>query len=295
MMKKFIVILATLIIPISVFAYTSPGKPTGYVNDFAGILSVEQKSNLESISVGLKQSTGFEVAIVTVPNLGDEVVETYATKLFEEWGIGDEKKDTGILLLVAVDERAVRIETGYGAEGAITDIQAGNIIRSVITPEFQKGDYFSGLNGAMGALTLIIQKSPEAEQYSVVGSTNSDKESGFSFEALFFVFIIFINVFAKILGKTKSWWLGGVIGGVVGAIVGLIFGFMFAGIIAIIILTILGLVFDYLVSKKGGFGGGSHGGWIFPMGGFGGSGGGSSGFGGFGGGMSGGGGASGRW
>jgi uncharacterized protein len=289
MVKKFIILLATLIIPISVFAYTSPGKPTGFVNDFAGILSAEQKSDLESVSLGLKKNTGFEVAIVTIQTLGDETIETYAVKLFEEWGIGDEKKDTGILVLVAIDERAVRIETGYGSEGVITDIQSGNIIRNVIVPEFQKGNYYSGLNDALNALSLVIQKSPEAEQYSQsgndVGTNNLDAG------VLFFIFIIFINIFAKILGKTKSWWLGGVLGAIVGGVLGLIFGFLYIGVVSIIILTILGLLFDFIVSKNGGTG--SHGGWIFPMGGFGGHGGG--GFGGFGGGMSGGGGASGRW
>lgn len=295
-MKKLLLILV-LFFPLTLFAYTSPGKPTGYVNDFAGILSTTEKASLESKSAFVDRTTGFQVAIVTVPSLGGDTVENFATKLFEEWGIGSAEKDTGLLILVSVEDRAVRIETGYGAEGPVTDLQAGNVIRNVITPAFKEGDYFLGLDGALSATIEIINKSPEAAKYSAENQDTMPKKSsdGFSIEGLFFIFIVFINIFAKILGKTKSWWLGGVIGAIMGAIVGFIWGFIPLGIGAITVLTILGLVFDFLVSKNGGKGGsGGNGFWIFPMGGgHGGSGGG--GFGGFGGGMSGGGGASGRW
>lgn len=298
-MKKILFILIGLLIPVSVFAYASPGKPTGFVNDFAGVLNVQEKQLVEEKLVTLSKDTGFQVSVVTISSLGGDSIENYAVKLFEEWGIGDKNLDNGVLLLVALNDRQVRIETGYGAGGAVTDIQSGNIIRTVITPAFKEGKYGEGISGAVSALGLIISKSPEAAKYSVDGAVGGSKNSssstgGMDPFALFFIVVFILNALARLLGKTKSWWLGGVIGAMIGAVVGIIWGFLYAGIGSIVILTILGLIFDFIVSKKPPSSGGSRGFWpMFFGGGRGGSGGG--GFGGFGGGMSGGGGASGRW
>ncbi len=295
MKKATFILLGLLIFPISLLAYVSPGKPTGYTNDFANVLSAQEKQEIEQKLLTVNRGSGFEIAVVTVASIGDETVETYAEKLFQEWGIGNEKIDTGLLLLVAITERSVRIETGYGAEGAVTDIQAGNIIRSVITPAFQQGNYGAGISGAVDALNAIITGSPEAAQYSIEQSGTGNPFSGWDIDpfALVFFALFILNVFAKILGKTKSWWLGGVIGAFIGTIIGFIWGFISIGIISIIVLTILGLVFDFIVSKRPPGSDGHGGFWpIFFGGGHGGS---SGGFGGFGGGMSGGGGASGRW
>jgi uncharacterized protein len=284
-------------------AYTGPGKPTGYVNDFAKILSAQNIQLLESKLKSLQESSGAQVAVVTISSLGDETVETYANKLFQEWGIGKKGVDNGLLILVAPNDGVARIEVGYGLEGTITDLQAGNIVRNVMIPSFKTGDYNAGAVDAVDAVSGIITGSIDATQYSDGNNLSSDgstaPSSDFNPTAIFFIFFIVINLLARLLGRTKSWWLGGVIGAVAGAIIGSFFGFVPAGIISIIILTIIGLVFDYLVSKNppGSGRGGAGGFWpIFLGGGRGGSGGfGGGGFGGFGGGGSGGGGASGRW
>lgn len=304
-MRKIFLTAVIIIMPLIGLAYTSPGKPTGFVNDFANILSVQDKQVIETKLQSLKQTTNAEVSVVTISSLGnDETIETYAPKLFQEWGIGVKGKDNGLLILVASNDRQARIEVGYGLEGSITDIQSGIIVRNVMIPAFKNGDYSTGINGAVDAVIAIITKSPEAAQYlQDVGSDNANNSGSSSnsdsyLAPLFFIAFIFLNALAKILGKTKSWWLGGVVGAIIGTIIGFIWGFVFAGIGSIVILTILGLIFDYFVSKnppKSGSPGG-----FFPIffgGGRGGSGGfgGGGGFGGFGGGMSGGGGASGRW
>jgi uncharacterized protein len=303
MKKQFLIIISALILPLAVFAYSSPGSPTGFVNDFAGVLSVQEVQDIDAKLSTLKHGTGFEVAVVMVSTIGnDETIESYAVKLFQEWGIGDKDKDTGILMLIAVADRRVRIETGYGAEGAVTDIQSANIVRNVLTPAFREGKYGAGISGAVDALNAIITKSPEAEQYSVINNsviTDPTIATKINVDVLggaFFLVIVAINLLGRILGKTKSWWLGGVLGAIIGAIIGFFTGLAF-GIFATIFLTILGLFFDFVVSKRPP-GSSGHGGiWpIFFGGGRGGGfGGGGGGFGGFGGGMSGGGGASGRW
>lgn len=293
-MKKISLITLVALLPLVTFAYVSPGKPTGLVNDFARVLTAEESQTIGAKLTALDQQTGVEVAVVTVSTVGtDETIESYAEKLFQEWGIGDAEKDTGLLLLIAVDDRQMRIETGYGIEGAVTDIQSGNIIRNVLTPAFREGKYGEGISAATDALTAIITNSPEAAQYSDTSSSQDSSGWDFDFASIFFVVIIVINMLSRFLGATKSWWLGGVLGAGIGAIIGLIAGFLYVGAISMIVLTILGLIFDFIVSKNPPGSNGKSGG-MWPLL-FGGGSSGSGGFGGFGGGSSGGGGASGRW
>ncbi len=302
MLRKFssslILILATAI-PLAAFAYTDPGKPNGYMNDFAHVLSADQDHALDLRLAALEQSTGDEVVVVTVPSLGGDTVENYAVQLFQQWGIGKKGKDNGLLILVAPNEHEARIEVGYGLEGTVTDIQSGAIIRNVMIPAFKQNEYNAGITGAVDAVSAIITGSPDAAQYSKPDTAQTDSSGGSSFAGIFFFAVIALNVLSGILGRTRSWWLGGVLGAIAGIVIGLIWGIVI-GIIAGVILTILGLIFDFIVSRRppgggrGGFGGGFPI-WPFLIGGRGGSGGGGGGFGGFGGGSSGGGGASGRW
>ncbi len=305
MRKSFISILAISLLPFIAMAYTSPGIPQGYVSDFAHVMTASDIQTINGKLTAFESSTGDQIAVVTVPTIGtDETIETYATKLFAEWGIGKKKSDNGILILIATDDRQVRIEPGYGLEGNITDIVSNSIIQQVMIPAFKTGDYSAGISGAVDAVTGVISNSPDAEQY--LNASTANRGNGFqgsgsqvNYFALFFIGIMVLNILARILGKTKSWWLGGVIGAIIGSIIGLIWGFVSIGIISIIILTILGLIFDFIVSKNPPGSGTGKGGGVWPIffgGGSGGSGlGGGGGFGGFGGGMSGGGGASGRW
>ncbi len=268
-----------------VLAYSSPGQPTGFVNDYADILTPEQEDSLESRLNSLSISQGSEVAVVTIANLGDDTIENFAVSLFAEWGIGKKGEDNGLLLLVAVEDREVRIEVGYGLEGIVTDAQSFWIIRDIITPAFRNGDYYTGISGAVDKLSEAIAGTtilPSVEE-------NQSTERGESSDLSPFIGIALIAL-AVFLGSTKSIWLGGVIGLVAGTVGGFMFGGSpQAALIAGLILGFVGLIFDLVVSRGGGPGGsGTSGGSR--------SGGGSSGgFGGFGGGSSGGGGASGRW
>jgi len=152
-MKQFvlaiIIALGVLFVPPKILAYSSPGSPTGYVNDFAGILSSDTKKTLETKLSSLDASTSAQLSVVTIKSLDGDTIENYAEKLFKEWGIGQKGKDNGVLLLVAVDDHKLRIEVGYGLEGALTDAESSNIIRNTITPEFKKGDYNKGITNGV--------------------------------------------------------------------------------------------------------------------------------------------------
>ena len=266
-MKRLVAILLVLI---SVASYGQniddiiKNKPTKLVNDHAGVLDPGSEQQLESKLVAYDDSTSTQIAIVTVKTLGDRPIEETALAIYRSWGIGNKKTNNGVLILAAIDDRQIRIEVGYGLEGAIPDITANQIIRNDIAPNFRSGDYYDGFDKATQSLIQAARGEYKAPQ-------------GY--------------------GKRKS--KGGGIGNIIGGIIIIIIIAIFAGrgrgggggggymsrrgygdvLTPFIIGSLLG------GGGRGG-GGGGGGGW---------SGGGGGGFGGFGGGSSGGGGASGSW
>ncbi|MFH1830013.1 MAG: TPM domain-containing protein [Pseudomonadota bacterium] len=152
MCRKLLTFLAVLIIlPAAVLAAIP--APKGFVNDFANVLSADTKSKLEGMLSAFEKSTTNEIAVVTVPSLDGEPVENVAVSLFKKWGIGKKGKDNGVLFLVAPNERKMRIEVGYGLEGAINDALAGRIMDEAVIPRFKTGDMDSGI--ASGAMTIV--------------------------------------------------------------------------------------------------------------------------------------------
>lgn len=276
-------------LPVFAFAYVNPGAPQGFVNDFAGMFTASERVALEAKLSQFEKETSNEISVVTVPDLGGDTIENFAVELFEDWKIGKAGKDNGILLLVARDDREVRIEVGYGLEGALTDAQSGWIISNEIVPMFREGRYAAGISGA-------VDKMMAATRGEYVPSESGSSSDFSSLSSYFIVAIFFVLSFlGHIFGRTKSWWLGGVLGGIAGVVIGLVGWSLYLGIGAFALLVPLGLLIDFWASRaythKQTFGtfpwwwGGGHGGRGF----------GGGGFGGFGGGHSGGGGASGRW
>lgn len=290
-------------------AYESPGKPTGYVNDFAGVLSSDTKATLEASLDEFEKSTSNQISVVIIPNMKDkngneDYIENFAEKLFKEWGIGTAGRDNGVLLLVAMEERTVRIEVGYGLEGALTDLKSGRIVDGLIVPKFKNEDYAGGIVSGVDAIMGEIKG-----EYSVMDDPAANGEDDTSIgEIISFGFFIFLNIlFAmgralRSVGKSHRIWPGGAFGLFLAVLFGLIFWnglIVFGGLV--VLLGGGGLLLDFILSRakflekwRSKDDSGSGGGWFFG----GGRGGGSSGgggFGGFGGGMSGGGGASGRW
>ncbi len=258
-MKRYILSIALLLMAWFTQAQILPRPANAtLVTDNAHVLSNEQAHALESRLVALDDSTSNQIAIVTIPTLNGYDVADYANKLLREWGIGSKKKNNGILILVAVQDHKVRIETGYGLEGAIPDVTANSIIANDITPNFKAGNYYQGLDLAVTSLGKAA-----AGEYNIKRTDNKKGHSvGGWFFAIFFVVILILSI---IRGSG-----GGKGGGMISR--------RGSGFIAPFLLgSLLG----------GGFGGGGGG----NNEGFGGGGG----FGGFGGGSGGGGGASGGW
>lgn len=285
------------------FVYALPPAPIGYINDYADILTPSQESQLEEQLVAFEKTSTIQVAVVIVKNLSGDYIENYAAELFADWGIGDKEKDNGILFLVAIEERQMRFEVGYGLEGAFTDAQAGAIIRNDITPLFKQGNYFGGIEkGLLG----VIQATRGEYKDETVPFEEPNLGPLTHIPTIGFFGFMAIQLLVAVLGRSKSWWLGGVLGAGGGGTLMYFNPFelpMLFGILITIFLTVCGLVFDYAVSAtyahrsaNGGSGSSwrSGGGWGSSSSGRSSSSG-SSGRSSFGGGSSGGGGASGRW
>lgn len=232
-----------------------PNPPT-LVTDVAGVLTPEQKQALENKLVAIDDSSSNQIAVVIIPSLDGYPKEEYATKLFRDWGIGNKKTNNGVLLLIAINDRQIRIEVGYGLEGAIPDITALNIFDNDIKPAFKAGNYYEGIDQA----TDNIAKAAVGEYKEARPKKTRSKSKGGGGLFLIILIIIFVVLRNGRGGGGSN--IGG--GGFSDVATGMLLG------------SLLG-------------GGGRHGG-----GGWGDSGGGG-GFGGFGGGSSGGGGAGGSW
>ena len=123
-------------------------NPPRLVNDLAGLLQAGQADALEQKLLSYNDSTSSQIAVVTVPTLDGSDIESYAQTLYQSWGIGQKGRDNGILILISAQEHKVRIQPGYGLEGAIPDAVAGRIIRETLAPAFKANRYYDGLDQA---------------------------------------------------------------------------------------------------------------------------------------------------
>jgi uncharacterized protein len=268
---------------------------TARVTDQTGTLSDSEIQTLSRKLEQFEQSKGSQIAILILPTTGDETIEGYGIRLAEKWKLGRDGVDDGVILLVAKADRKVRIEVGYGLEGAIPDAYAKRIIERIIIPEFRAGHFFDGINEATDAMISLANE----EDLPVVTSeeTTSTRASRKGFGGLvffgIFIYFILLGVLSKRLGKFK----GSLVTILLFSIITAIAAGIGAAIIVAIITSIMAL---FTGGGGGGIGGGRHYGGGFIGGGLGrgGSFGGGGGFGGGfsgGGGSFGGGGASGGW
>ena len=146
-------------------------RPSADVNDYAGILTAEQKGALEARCKALRQKTGAQFAVVTVKSLEGGQIDDFANKLFAQWGVGEQGKDNGILLLVALQDRKARVEVGYGLEAILPDALAGRVLDQQLFPAFKQQRYFDGLSGGVNRICEIVERGQPAtaEERRVAG------------------------------------------------------------------------------------------------------------------------------
>ncbi|MNK30093.1 hypothetical protein D3C87_485020 [compost metagenome] len=258
MKKIFLLSLLALLFNFA-FAQDFPEKPNTLVNDYSGVLSAEQKQALESKLVAFDDSSSTQIAIAILKSVGDYDINEYAVNLGRKWGVGQSGKNNGIMIVVAVGDRKISIQTGYGVEGALPDVYAKRIIDNDIKPEFRAGNYYAGLDAA----TTSIIKYTKGEYKNDKPKVANRKSGGGGSIIIVIIIVIVILIIMRKGGGGGSEVIGGR-----GASNALFWAMLFG---------------------SGGGGRGGDSGWG------GGSSGGGGGFGGFGGGSFGGGGSSGSW
>ncbi|HLP47325.1 MAG TPA: TPM domain-containing protein [Candidatus Kapabacteria bacterium] len=225
----------------SLLALEAPAL-TGRVNDYAGILNDNQKAMLENMLQETENKTSSQVVLLTVKSLEGDALEDFSIRVVEKWKIGQKEFNNGVLVLVVLDEKKIRIEVGYGLEPIITDLKSGYIIREMIVPYFKKGDYYGGITQGLTAITGLISKDFEITPEQLAKyqkKTKGGKGVHIPFALIVFIIIVLLNIFKS--GTRGGYGRGG----------GIFYGGGFGG---------------------GGFGGGGGGGFSGGGGGFGGGG-----------------------
>ena len=168
---------------------------SGYVNDYADILTLEEEAKLNNLLGELDRKTTAQIAVLTIETTSGVSIEEYSVELFQKWGIGQKGKDNGLLLLVSVKDRKVRIEVGYGLEGAITDAISSRIIRNIIVPHFKQADYGQGIILAVTTLSNLVAKSYNVELSGIdktqVVEFKNDRTTS-TLQTLFTILFIFL-------------------------------------------------------------------------------------------------------
>jgi uncharacterized protein len=251
-------------------------------------LSQAEISNLNQKIQAYQETTSNQIGVLMIGSIpAGDYLENYSLQVARTWGIGEKTKNNGVLLLVAKDDRQVRIEVGSGNEGDLTDLRSSRIIRDRIVPQFKNGDYYKGVESGIEGIILALGSKPDTNTVSLKDQVGNSIEI---FIFLAYLFLTAISWLAAMLARSKSWWAGGIIGLAVGGLIGLLFisSALVWFLISMFGLGLIGLILDYMVSKnyrqakangynpswwaggtigRGGIGGGSFGGGGFSGGG----------------------------
>ena len=155
----FSTLVGLLLMPAVTLAERPFPKPTGLVNDFAGVIPPSYEAKIRAITSELLQKTGVPIVVVTMPDIGGAEYNDYVNRLYSAWGIGKKGEDKGVLIFVTIKERKMRIETGYGVEGILPDGLVGEIRDKYMIPFFKKNEFGPGLLNGTVAIASIIAKS----------------------------------------------------------------------------------------------------------------------------------------
>lgn len=306
-MKRFFSLLCAVVLLITMAGFAPAmaqqevpvPQLTARVTDTTGTLDQNQKAALEDKLQALEKNKGAQVFVLMVPTVQPDTVESYSRRVFDQWKVGRAKVDDGILFLIAKDDKRMRLEVGYGLEGAVPDALAARIINDYVAPHFRTNDYAGGVNAGVTALVSLIENEalPAPETKPARGDGEFDEDLVGEIAPMLMFGFFLIAFFPPVISAVAA-------GVMLFAITGSI---LWAGLAAIAALVVGGIARKIVPRGKvrgarrngtilggglGGLGGGfgsGRGGGGFGGGGFGG------GFGGGGGGSSGGGGASGGW
>lgn len=253
-------------LPLPAMAQSQPQFPalTGRVVDAADILTPEQEAQLTQKLQSLESQTTDQLVVATIPSLEGYDIADYGYRLGRQWGIGQGQQNNGVLLLIAPNDRLVRIEVGYGLEGVITDAYSSYIIRNDILPAFREGDFYGGINrGSDAIITQLTLDPEEAKARAADTVANQGEDNGVKIIGIIFLVLGLITAAGAVVGAAAGGRGRRVSGAVDGA--------------GVVLWTTAQILSALASSSSGGGGGGSRGGGGFRGGGGGFGGGGASG------------------
>jgi uncharacterized protein len=196
-----------------------PSAPQGRVSDYAGVLTVDQRRNLDEKLARFEEETANQVAVVIIPTLAGDSLEDYSIRLAEKWRIGRKGKDNGVILLIVMQDRKIRIEVGYGLEGMLPDSLAGEIIRQEIASRFRQGQFYQGIEAGVNAIMAATKG-----EYRPAPRTGRGGGSWF-WVILFVLFVLsaaagnfrrrppYSRRSGRVVAGSPFWWGGGLGGG----------------------------------------------------------------------------------
>lgn len=199
MRKLFFLLL--IFFSLNAFADDIPGY-SSYVNDYAGVITEKDKASMESVAKEVEDKTGAQIAVLTVKSMAPYAsIEDFGMAVAEKWKVGQKDKDTGIIIILAMEERKVRIEVGYGLEGIFNDARAGRILDNTILPYFRGGDFSAGLRRGMFKIadTIGTEMNVELDERAKM-QDNSFTES----LCLLLFFIIFVSIFVLMIRRMNN-------------------------------------------------------------------------------------------
>ena len=251
----------------------------GRITDQTTTLTAEQKAALEQTLQAFEARKGSQIALLIVPTTAPETIEQYSLRVAEQWKLGRRQVDDGAVLVVAKNDQALRIEVGYGLEGALNDATSKRIISEIITPRFKQGDFYGGITAGIDQIIRVVDGEPLPEPTGKRGGDTANIQQ--YMPVIFILVLVMGGVLRSVLGRFPgSIVTGGAVAVIAWFLVGTAFIAIFAGVIALFFTLVGGgMVGPGVGGHRGGFGTGGFGGGGFSGGG-----------GGFGGG-----GASGRW
>jgi uncharacterized protein len=282
-LPRLLLVAAVLLAPLPAAADVAIPPLKSRVTDLTGTLDAGQQSAIEKTLAALEAQKGAQVAVLIVPTTQPETVDQYAVRVEEAWKLGRKGVDDSVLLLIAKDDRKLRIEVGYGLEGVLPDAVAKRIIVDDIAPRFKQGDFFGGISAGVDRIARLIGGETLPPPKAQAQGHSDEWDAGTLFMVGLFAVVFLGGILRAIFGRAIG-------AGIVATVIGVALWFITGLLIVAAIAAIIAFLFALAGGSSGGWGGSSGGGW---------SSGGGGGFdsGGFsgGGGSSGGGGASGDW
>jgi len=225
---------------------------TGRVVDQTSTLTAEQAASLEATLKAFEAKKGSQIAVLIVPTTAPETIEQFSIRVAEAWKIGRKAIDDGALLVIAKDDRRLRIEVGYGLEGALTDVTSQRIIDEIITPKFRSGDFAGGISAGIDRMIRVVDgeplPEPKRQQEGVNVLDNIESVGPFAFIAVLILGGIFRAMFGRLLGSAVT-------GGLIGLVVWFLAGALAVALIVGVIAFVFTLIGDSVVSSGGGRGG----------------------------------------